>query len=91
MGQGPGLGREERTDHLPVEDHPQFAAQPLAGPEVFALGEAVSGPGFHAYPVPKGNEDLLAYLNGFITHLYKNGKLAELQKKWFGQHVIVYQ
>ena len=53
--------------------------------DTFALGEAVSGPGFHAYPVPKGNEDLLKYLNGFITHLYKNGKLAELQKKWFGQ------
>jgi len=53
--------------------------------DTFALGEAVSGPGFHAYPVPKGNEDLLEYLNGFITHLYKNGKLAKLQKKWFGQ------
>jgi len=45
----------------------------------------VSGPGFHAYPVPKGNEDLLEYLNGFITHLYDTGKLAELQEKWFGQ------
>lgn len=53
--------------------------------DTFALGEAVSGPGFHAYPVSKGNEDLLEYLNGFITHLYKTGKLAELQKKWFGR------
>lgn len=53
--------------------------------DTFALGEPVSGFGFHAYPVPKGNEDLLVYLNGFITHLYKSGKLAELQKKWFGR------
>ena len=53
--------------------------------DTFALGEPVSGPGFHAYPVSKGNEDLLEYLNGFIAHLYKTGKLAELQEKWFGR------
>jgi polar amino acid transport system substrate-binding protein len=53
--------------------------------DTFALGDPVSGPGFHAYPVPKGNEGVLEYINGFITHLYKTGKLAELQKKWFGQ------
>lgn len=53
--------------------------------DTFELGQPVSGPGFHAYPVPKGNEDLLEYLNGFILHLYKNGKLAELQQKWFGR------
>ena len=27
----------------------------------FEMGEPVSGPGFHAYPVPKGNPELLAY------------------------------
>lgn len=53
--------------------------------DTFTLGEPVSGPGFHAYPVPKGNEDLLEYLNGFISHLYDTGKLAELQEKWFGR------
>ena len=53
--------------------------------DTFALGEPVSGPGFHAYPVSKGNEDLLEYLNGFIANLYKTGKLAELQEKWFGR------
>lgn len=51
----------------------------------FAIGEAVSGPGFHAYPVPKGNEDLLAYMNDFILGLKESGKLAELQEEWFGQ------
>lgn len=53
--------------------------------DAFELGEPVSGPGFHAYPVPKGNEDLLEYLNGFITHMRESGKLAELQEKWFGR------
>ena len=51
---------------------------------VFAIGQPVSGAGFHAWPVPKGNEELLAYLTEFVAHLRKTGKLAELQKKWFG-------
>ncbi len=51
----------------------------------FAMGEPVSGPGFHAYPVPKGNEELLEFINGFILNLRESGKLAELQEKWFGQ------
>ncbi|MCP1674930.1 polar amino acid transport system substrate-binding protein [Natronocella acetinitrilica] len=53
--------------------------------DTFELGEPVSGPGFHAYPVPRGNEGLLEYLNDFITHLADTGRLAELQEKWFGQ------
>lgn len=53
--------------------------------EVFAIGEPVSGPGFHAYPVPQGNDQLLEYLNGFIEHLYETGRLAELQEKWLGR------
>jgi polar amino acid transport system substrate-binding protein len=52
--------------------------------KVFAIGQPVSGAGFHAWPVPKGNEELLAYLNGFVAHLRNTGRLAELQKKWFG-------
>jgi polar amino acid transport system substrate-binding protein len=51
---------------------------------VFAMGQPVSGAGFHAWPVPKANEDLLAYLNDFVAHLRTSGKLAELQQKWFG-------
>lgn len=50
----------------------------------FAMGQPVSGAGFHAWPVPKGNEDLLAYLTEFVGHLRSTGKLAELQQKWFG-------
>ncbi|GLO51378.1 ABC transporter substrate-binding protein [Pseudomonas putida] len=54
-------------------------------PKVFAMGEATSSMGFIAWPVAKGNDELLAYLTGFINHLRETGKLAELQKKWFGQ------
>ena len=52
--------------------------------KVFAMGQPVSGAGFHAWPVPKGNDDLLNYLNQFVAHLRSTGKLAELQTKWFG-------
>lgn len=53
--------------------------------EEFEIGEPVTGPGFHAYPVPKGNDTLLEYINDFIDHLYETGRLAELQEKWFGR------
>lgn len=53
--------------------------------DTFALGEATSGLGFIAWPVKKGNDDLLNYLADFVRHLYANGKLAELQEKWFGK------
>ncbi|MSP80073.1 MAG: transporter substrate-binding domain-containing protein [Rhodospirillales bacterium] len=50
----------------------------------FAMGQPVSGSGFHAWPVPKGNDDLLNYLTEFVAHLRTSGKLVELQQKWFG-------
>jgi polar amino acid transport system substrate-binding protein len=51
---------------------------------IFALGEPIAGTAFIAWPVAKGNEDLLEYLTGFVKHLRETGKLEELQKKWFG-------
>ncbi len=53
-------------------------------PRVFALGMPVSGNGYHAWPVAKGNESLLKFMTEFIDHLRKTGKLQELQAKWFG-------
>lgn len=53
-------------------------------PKVFALGEATTGPGFIAWPVAKGNDQVLDYLTGFVKHLRESGKLKELQQKWFG-------
>ncbi|MFM2485148.1 transporter substrate-binding domain-containing protein [Celerinatantimonas yamalensis] len=54
-------------------------------PNIFAKGQAVSGHGFVAWPVPKSSPKLLAFLDGFVKHLKDTGKLKELQLKWFGQ------
>lgn len=56
-----------------------------ARPEVFEKGQAVSGNGFVAWPVPKNSPELLKFLNGFVKHLKDTGKLKELQMKWFGE------
>ncbi|CAM2895948.1 transporter substrate-binding domain-containing protein [Vibrio rarus] len=53
--------------------------------KVFKKGEAVSGPGFVSWPVPKDNPELLAYLTEFFAHLKETGRLAQLQEKWFGE------
>ena len=53
--------------------------------DVFELGEATAGLGFIAWPVKKGNDDLLEYLASFVDHMRDTGKLAELQNKWFGK------
>jgi polar amino acid transport system substrate-binding protein len=53
--------------------------------DVFELGEPVSGPGFHAWPVQRGNESLLMFLTEFVNHMRETGELAALQEKWFGQ------
>ncbi|KGQ71319.1 amino acid ABC transporter substrate-binding protein [Chelonobacter oris] len=52
---------------------------------VFKVGPAVSGAGFHAWAVPKGNESLLGFFTEFLNKMRESGKLAELQEKWFGQ------
>jgi polar amino acid transport system substrate-binding protein len=54
-------------------------------PNVFALGQAVSGPSYPAWAVKKGNAELLAYLNDFLSEKRKDGTVAALQKKWFGK------
>lgn len=54
-------------------------------PNLFKMGMAVSGPGYHAWPVPKNNPEILAFLTAFIDHLRANGKLAAIQQKWFGE------
>jgi polar amino acid transport system substrate-binding protein len=56
-----------------------------ARPGVFEKGQAVSGNGFVAWPVPKNNPELVKFLNGFVKHLKETGKLKALQIKWFGE------
>lgn len=73
-----------RTDYVV---NSVIGAQALARErgDVFEVGEPVSGPGFHAWPVQRGNETLLQFLTDFVSHMRETGKLAELQEKWFGQ------
>jgi polar amino acid transport system substrate-binding protein len=54
-------------------------------PDVFELGQAVSGKSFPAWAIKKGNADLLAYMNEFIAKEKSSGEMPALQKKWFGQ------
>ncbi len=54
-------------------------------PNVFEIGQPVSGKSFPAWAVKKGNAELLAFMNEFIAKQKASGKFAELQKKWFGQ------
>lgn len=53
--------------------------------DTFAKGIAVSGDGFAAWPVSKQSPELLAFFSGFMNHIRDNGRLAELQTKWFGE------
>jgi len=54
-------------------------------PEVFAIGQAVSGKSYPAWAIAKGNTELQAFLNEFIAKQKASGRFAELQKKWFGE------
>ena len=54
-------------------------------PNVFEVGQPVSGPSFPAWAVAKDNKELLAFLNDFIARQKTSGRFAELQKKWFGE------
>ncbi|MBY0610566.1 MAG: transporter substrate-binding domain-containing protein [Beijerinckiaceae bacterium] len=54
-------------------------------PDVFAKGQPVSGPSYPAWAIKKGNTELTALMDAFIAEQKKNGKMGELQKKWFGK------
>jgi len=53
--------------------------------DVFAKGLPVSGNGFAAWPMSKNSPELLKFVSGFMDEIRASGKLAELQKKWFGE------
>jgi polar amino acid transport system substrate-binding protein len=54
-------------------------------PDVFAVGQPVSGKSYPAWAIAKGNKELQAFLNEFIAKQKASGRFAELQKKWFGE------
>ncbi|WP_439116299.1 transporter substrate-binding domain-containing protein [Paludifilum halophilum] len=40
-----------------------------------------------AFPVPKGNEDLVKAMNQALDEMRQDGTLTEISKKWFGEDV----
>lgn len=54
-------------------------------PGAYKSGQAIFSPQYFAWPIAKSSPELLAYLTKFVTHLKETGKLAELQKRWFGK------
>lgn len=54
-------------------------------PGIFELGQAVSGKSYPAWAIKKGNTELLAFMNEFISKQKASGAMPALQKKWFGE------
>jgi polar amino acid transport system substrate-binding protein len=54
-------------------------------PDVFEIGQPVSGQTVPAWAVAKGNTELLAVINEFLLAQKKSGNLGKLQEKWLGQ------
>ena len=52
-------------------------------PDTFEVGQAVSKPTYIAWPVLKGNTELLALLNDFLLGARKDGSMYSLQRKYF--------
>jgi polar amino acid transport system substrate-binding protein len=52
-------------------------------PDTFEVGQAVSKPTFIAWPLLKGNTELLALMNEFLLGARKDGSMYALQKKYF--------
>ena len=54
-------------------------------PDVFAVGQPVSGRTVPGWAVAKGNTELLALINEFLAEQKQSGNLGALQEKWLGQ------
>jgi polar amino acid transport system substrate-binding protein len=52
-------------------------------PDTFEVGQAVSKATYIAWPVVKGNTELLAFMNAFLLGARKDGTMYALQKKYF--------
>src|SRR5580658_287053 len=63
----------------------QLSLQSIAKskPDTFEVGEAVSKPTYIAWPLVKGNTELLALMNDFLLGARKDGTMYALQKKYF--------
>lgn len=73
-----------RTDYV-VNTIINLKALVAEKPNVFEIGQPVSGKSYPAWAVAKGNTSLQAFMNDFIAKQKANGTMPALQKKWFGE------
>lgn len=73
-----------RTD-IVVNTVINLQALATSRPDVFALGQAVSGASYPGWAVKKGNDELLDYMDAFIAEMKADGTMPALQEKWFGR------
>ena len=73
-----------RTDYV-VNTIINIKALVAEKPNVFEVGQPVSGKSYPAWAVKKGNTELVAFLNDFIAKQKANGEFWKLQEKWFGE------
>jgi polar amino acid transport system substrate-binding protein len=70
-----------------VNSLPNLAPLVKERPETFAIGLPPFGPATYFAWVGRKDEDsasLVKFISDGIVRLNKNGRMAELQKKWFG-------
>lgn len=74
----------KRTDYV-VNTVINLKALVDTRPDVFTLGQPVSGPSYPGWAVKKGNTELLAFMDEFLAAKKADGTMPALQEKWLGQ------
>jgi polar amino acid transport system substrate-binding protein len=72
-----------RTDYV-VNGYITLLTMTKQRPGVFEIGQVVSSPSYQAWPVKKGNKEMLAFLNAFLKKERASGDLVKEQQKWLG-------
>jgi polar amino acid transport system substrate-binding protein len=72
-----------RTDYV-VNGYITLLTMTKERPGVFEIGEVVSSPSYQAWPVKKGNKEMLDFLNAFLKKERESGDLVKLQQQWLG-------
>lgn len=72
-----------RTDYV-VNGYITLLTMTKDRPGVFEIGEVVSSPSYQAWPVKKGNKEMLDFLNAFLRKERASGDLQKEQQKWLG-------
>ena len=72
-----------RTDYV-VNGYITLLTMTKERPGIFEIGEVVSSPSYQAWPVKKGNKEMLDFLNAFLKKERESGDLQKEQQKWLG-------